>query len=78
MQLKTFKIWLKVTWVSGFCKNMSFEVEARSFGEAFKEAENMLPKNKVEKVKHLQADIIGYIYDPSVRGVEKFGQSKIR
>ncbi|EAH2852761.1 hypothetical protein V8U55_002553 [Listeria monocytogenes] len=75
---KTFKIWLKVTWKSGLCKNISLEVEARTFQEAFKKAEKMLPKNKVEKVKHLQANVIGYIYDPSVRGVEKFGQSKIR
>ncbi|EAC5079605.1 hypothetical protein MO163_001885 [Listeria monocytogenes] len=75
---KTFKIWLKVTWKSGLCKNISLEVEARTFQEAFKKAEKMLPKNKIRKVKHLQADIIGYIYDPSVRGVEKFGQSKIR
>ncbi|HAM2078862.1 TPA: hypothetical protein IAD61_000708 [Listeria monocytogenes] len=73
MQLKTFKNWLKVTWVSGFCKNMSFEVEARSFGEAFKEAENMLPKNKIRKVKHLQGDIMGYIFEPPKKGVNKFG-----
>ncbi|WP_261983654.1 hypothetical protein [Listeria immobilis] len=75
---KTFKIWLKVTWKSGLCKNVSLEVEARTFHEAFKKAEKMLPKSKVEKVKRLQANVIGYIYDPSVRGVEKFGQSKLR
>ncbi|WP_270995658.1 hypothetical protein [Listeria seeligeri] len=78
MQLKTFKIWLKVTWMSGFCKNMSFEVEARTFQEAFKKAENMLSKNKIKKVKHMQADIVGYIYDPQVKGADNFGQRKIR
>lgn len=54
------------------------EVEARTFQEAFKKAEKMLPKNKIRKVKHLQADIIGYIYDPRVKGADNFGQSKIR
>lgn len=78
MQMKTFKIWLKVYWFSGLCKNVSFEVEARTFQEAFKKAEKMLPKNKVRKVKHLQADIIGYIYDPQVKGADNFGQRKIR
>ncbi|MBF2345401.1 hypothetical protein IA806_02335 [Listeria seeligeri] len=72
MQLKTFKIWLKVYWFSGLCKNMSFEVEARSFGEAFEVAENMLPKSKIKKVKHLQGDIMGYIFEPPKKGANRF------
>ncbi|HFF2839128.1 TPA: hypothetical protein ACGB8S_002855 [Listeria monocytogenes] len=37
--MKTYKIWLKIYWISGLCQNRSFEVEARTFKEAFDNAE---------------------------------------
>lgn len=46
MQMKTFKIWLKIYWVSGLCQNRSFEVEARTFKEAFDNAEKRYLKKK--------------------------------
>lgn len=51
MQMKTFKIWLKIYWISGLCQNRSFEVEARTFKEAFDNAEKMVPRKKSEENK---------------------------
>ncbi|EAD9138921.1 TPA: hypothetical protein O2E65_001518 [Listeria monocytogenes] len=75
--MKTFKIWLKVYWLSGLCKNMSFEVEARSFGEAFAEAENRLAKSKIKKIRRLQADIVGYIFEPPKKGANEFEKNGV-
>ncbi|EAE2750779.1 hypothetical protein A0I81_10195 [Listeria monocytogenes] len=75
MQTKTIEIKLKVTFLSGNCKNVSFEVEARTFKEAFRKAENMLRDKKIKKVKHQHARIVGYIFEPERS--EKIGRSKI-
>ncbi|ENY5728686.1 hypothetical protein [Listeria monocytogenes] len=72
MQMKTFKIWLKIYWISGLCQNRSFEVEARTFKEAFDNAEKMVPRKKVKKIKHLQGDIVGYIFEPPTKGANNF------
>ncbi|WP_236994522.1 hypothetical protein [Listeria monocytogenes] len=72
---KTIEVKLKVTFVSGNCKNVSIEVEAQTFKEAFKKAEDMLRDKKIKKVKHQHAQIVGYIFEPERS--KKIGRSKI-
>lgn len=77
VQMKTFKIWLKIYWNSGLCKNRSFEVEARTFKEAFDIAEKMVPRKKVKKIKHIRAKIVGYIFEPPKKGANEFEKNGV-
>lgn len=64
MQVKTYKVRLRLTFKSGSSRTADYEVEAEMFGEAFMIAEDLAKSAGVSKTKRISAEIVGYIFEP--------------